>query len=178
MTEIIPISTLTELTSITPGNEYWIPIVDESEVVDANKTKRISPENLASDIATILAAVYPVGSIFITTVATNPATLFGFGTWAAFATGRAIVGIDTGQTEFNTVEKTGGAKTHTLTTAEMPAHTHSYTAPNFWAADNANGSGSTYQGESAGSTSGSAGGGGAHNNLQPYITAYIWKRTA
>ena len=173
MTEIIPISTLPELTSLTPGNTYWIPIVDDDEPVDANKNKRISPENLASDIATILAAVYPVGSIFITTVATNPATLFGFGTWTAFATGRAIVGIDTGQTEFNTVEKTGGAKTHTLTTS-----THSYAVADFWAADNSSGGGSSYQGNNAAGTTGSAGSGGAHNNLQPYITAYIWKRTA
>lgn len=178
MTEIIPISTLPELTSLTPGNTYWIPIVDDDEPVDANKNKRISPENLASDIATILAAVYPVGSIFITTVATNPATLFGFGTWTAFATGRAIVGIDIGQTEFNTVEKTGGAKTHTLTTSEIPAHTHSYAVADFWAADNSSGGGSSYQGNNAAGTTGSAGSGGAHNNLQPYITAYIWKRTA
>lgn len=175
MTEIIPISTLTELPSITPGNEYWIPIVDESEPVDANKTKRISPENLASDIATILAAVYPVGSIFITTVATNPATLFGFGTWVAFATGRTIVGIDTGQTEFNTIEKTGGAKTHTLTTAEMPSHVH--LVP--WITLGGTGGSSGDRAYPGGnSETSAAGSGGAHNNLQPYITTYIWKRTA
>lgn len=56
-------------------------------------------------------AIYPVGSIYITVVSTNPSTYFG-GTWVAFATGRTLVGIDTGQTEFDTIEETGGAKSH------------------------------------------------------------------
>ena len=65
---------------------------------------------------------YPVGSIYINaSVATNPATLLGFGTWAAFGAGRVMVGLDAGQTEFDTAEETGGAKTHTLTTGELPA---------------------------------------------------------
>jgi len=67
---------------------------------------------------------FPVGAVFIAVVSTNPATLLGYGTWAAFAAGRMVVGLDAGQTEFDTVEETGGAKTHTLTTAEIPAHTH------------------------------------------------------
>lgn len=60
-----------------------------------------------------VAAAWPVGSVFISVVATNPATLLGTGTWTAFAAGRMLVGLDAGQTEFDTVEETGGAKTHT-----------------------------------------------------------------
>lgn len=71
-----------------------------------------------------LSSVWPVGSVFISVVSTNPGTLLGFGTWSAFGAGRVLVGLDSGQTEFDTVEETGGAKTHTLTSAEMPAHTH------------------------------------------------------
>ncbi len=67
---------------------------------------------------------YPVGALFTTTEDTNPATLLGYGTWEAFGAGRTLVGIDAAQTEFDAVLKTGGAKTHTLTTPEMPAHTH------------------------------------------------------
>ena len=67
---------------------------------------------------------WPIGSIYISTVSTNPNTLIGFGTWVAFGAGRTLVGIDAVQTEFDTVEETGGAKTHTLTTAEMPSHNH------------------------------------------------------
>lgn len=46
------------------------------------------------------------------------------GTWVAWGAGRVPVGVDTAQTEFNTVEKTGGEKTHTLATNEMPRHNH------------------------------------------------------
>jgi len=174
MPDIIKITDLSELTSLTPGNAYWIPIVDDAEPIDANKNKRIAPENLAVDLITILQAVYPVGSIYISTVATNPATLFGFGTWSAYAAGRVIVGIDAAQTEFNTVNKTGGAKTHTLTTTEIPAHTH--TVPWITLANLGGSSGDrAYPGGNTNTSS--VGSGGAHNNLQPYIAAYIWRRT-
>lgn len=120
----------------------------------------------------------PIGSVFIAVVATNPNTLLGYGTWAAFGTGRTLVGIDAGQAEFDVVEETGGAKTHTLTTTEMPAHTHTYNA----AAASVNNvpSGTTYGMTvyNPGQVTGSAGSGGAHNNLQPYIVVYMWKRTA
>jgi hypothetical protein len=76
----------------------------------------------------LIDAIYPVGSIYISTSSTNPGTTFNRGTWEAFATGRTLVGIDTSQSEFNTVEETGGAKTHTLTINEIPAHTHGITS--------------------------------------------------
>ena len=63
--------------------------------------------------AQLLALVYPVGSVVTFGVSTNPATLFGFGTWAAIA-GKVIVGIDAGQEEFDTLDETGGEKTHQL----------------------------------------------------------------
>ncbi len=127
-----------------------------------------------------VSGAWPVGTVFISVVSTNPATLLGLGTWVAFATGRVLVGIDAGQTEFDVVEETGGAKTHTLTAAEMPAHTHPENVPSSASggaekiALDTNASGST----DAGVATGSAGGGGAHNNLQPYIVVYMWKRTA
>lgn len=117
---------------------------------------------------------FPVGAVYTSVVSTNPATTLGYGTWTAFASGRTLVGVDTGQTEFDTVEETGGAKTHTLTTAEIPAHTH--TIP-FIAGNGANFAGGNVV-DTAGGTTGSTGGGGSHNNLQPYITVYFWKRTA
>lgn len=80
--------------------------------------------------------------------------------------GRVAAGRDAAQTEFDTIGETGGAKTHTLTTAEIPAHTHSYTAPVLFGTD---GSGASQATTTGGSVTGSTGGGGAHNNLQPYI---------
>lgn len=119
------------------------------------------------------ADIFPVGSIYMSVVSTNPSAFFG-GTWTAFGAGRTVVGIDAGQTEFDTVEETGGAKTHTLTVDEIPAHTHSIP---FETVENIGGNSGTraFPGTSA---TGSAGGGQAHNNLQPYVVVYMWKRTA
>ena len=123
----------------------------------------------------VLETIYPIGSIYTNAgVATNPGTLLGFGTWSAFGAGRVIVGVDSTDTDFDAVRETGGSKTHTLTVAELPAHTHTALgesgAGGSGTAGNANSS-ETYN-------TGSTGGGGAHNNLQPYITAYMWRRTA
>lgn len=54
---------------------------------------------------------WPVGSIFISTVSTNPATSLGYGTWAAFGAGRVLVGLDGADVDFDTAEEVGGAKT-------------------------------------------------------------------
>ena len=124
-----------------------------------------------------LQAVYPVGSIYINAASsTNPGTLLGFGTWAAFGAGRVIVGLDSGDTDFDTAQETGGAKTHTLTTSEIPAHTHNST----WLTGGSGVSGISTAGNYDASTSAtsSTGGGSAHNNVQPYIVAYMWRRTA
>ena len=124
---------------------------------------------------------FPVNAVFIAVVSTNPATLLGYGTWAAFATGRVLVGIDPGQTEFDVVEETGGAKTHTLTIAEMPAHDHMQrrhaTATGALSGITTAADASSSNPGDLGPVTGQTGGGGAHNNLQPYIVVYMWKRT-
>lgn len=76
-----------------------------------------------------LADVYPVGSVYISVVSTSPATLFGMGTWSAFGAGKVLVGLDSGDTDFDVVEETGGAKTVAAagTNAAEAAHTHTYT---------------------------------------------------
>ena len=163
--------------------------------------------NIKQQINEILLKVYPVGSIYMSTSNTNPGTLFG-GTWTAWGSGRVPVGINTSDTSFNTVEKTGGNKTHTITTSEMPSHNHTFSAttnstgahthpvpyyqPTFGAGDypvnttstsgfntktfNTNSSGAHTHTVSG--TTGNRGSGTAMSLLQPYITCYMWKRTA
>ena len=67
---------------------------------------------------------WPVGSVFIGVVPTNPATLLGGGTWVQFAQGRTIIGQTAADVDFDVPEETGGAKTVTLTEANLAAHDH------------------------------------------------------
>lgn len=131
-----------------------------------------STSTVLADWSAIMNLVYPVGAVVTLGVSTNPATLFGVGTWTAIE-GRVIVGKASAGT-FNTLDATGGAETHTLTTDEIPAHTHTYGIADVGAAGAAvdSGDGGTSN------TTGSTGGGSAHNNLQPYIVKYVWQRTA
>lgn len=168
----------------------------------------------------ILNAVYPVDSIYMSVNPANPSTLFG-GTWIAWGSGKVPVGVSANDSDFGTVEKTGGEKKHKLTTNEMPNHRHkgiyqysehvvnhgqkpydtnvplqtmqgtrevevqykvvkdTATSTQYYAA----GSGPTndiYYSEKVTCNYGVADNGGdiSHNNLQPYITCYMWKRTA
>ena len=73
--------------------------------------------------ALTLNTIYPVGCLYLSVVSTSPATLFGMGTWVAFGAGKMFVGIDPEDTDFDTVEETGGAKTSTA----LLAHDHDVT---------------------------------------------------
>ena len=121
--------------------------------------------------------IYPVGSIYMSVNSTNPKNLFG-GTWVAWGTGRVPVGVDTSQEEFSTVEKTGGEKTHELTIAELAKHTHTYQRAIYNAGTNGFLSQDGKAGIGGSYTTGETGESKPHNNLQPYITCYMWKRTA
>jgi microcystin-dependent protein len=67
--------------------------------------------------------------VFISVVSTSPATLLGVGSWTRIAQGRMLIGQNDGDSDFDVAEETGGAKTTTLTTSELPAHTHTITDP-------------------------------------------------
>jgi hypothetical protein len=151
-----------------------------------------------------LQALHPVGSIYINaTSSTNPGTLFGFGTWTAFGAGRVPVGFNAADPLFDTAEETGGSKdatvvshTHTFsaTTSAAGVHTHTLSGYgkdgdtfNGWPDLQGRGSfqttsnGVNSAGEHTHTVSGttaSTGSSGTNANLQPYITVYMWKRTA
>jgi len=141
-----------------------------------------------------IALLYPVGSIYTNaSVSTNPATLLGFGTWTAFGAGRVMVGFDSGNSLFDTAEETGGSAdaitvshTHTATVTD-PGHLHTQTQYDQPGIGNAGGGGARVNAVTANtgsattgisvaiSTTGSS---GTNANYQPYITVYMWKRTA
>jgi hypothetical protein len=122
-------------------------------------------------IRTLLNSVYPIGCIFTTVSPIEPNVQFGFGTWSSFGAGRVPVGYDSTQTEFDTVGETGGAKTHTLDLTEIPSHSHGGVWNNAGGTSNMGSGGGSQVGDT-----GAVGGGQAHNNLQPYIVVYMWKR--
>lgn len=131
-------------------------------------------------ISDLLNMFYPVGSIYETMDSSfDPNKKWG-GTWERIK-GRVLIGVDENDSDFNIAEKTGGEKTHTLVVSELPQHTHA----NYAKRTNItiNNSGNTHvtchssnSGAIVGNNIGRTGEGVAHNNLQPYITCFIWKR--
>ena len=160
-------------------------------IVGTTETQTLTDKTLSTgsvidanvNVVEVLKKAYPIGSVYINASnSTNPASLLGFGTWSAFGAGKVMVGLDAGDTSFDTVGETGGEKTHKLTIAEMPAHKHKFG----YTGGNTDATGSPYSvGKAIGhdpsnvySETTSTGGDGSHNNLQPYIVVYFWKRTA
>jgi len=158
----------------------------EGEVTPALATGITAAEvwNLVKSAA--LDSIYPIGAIYTSITSGSPATVFG-GTWVSFGQGRVLVGHDdasepdsdfvASSTDGSSV-LVGGAKTHTLSVDEIPSHTHTVSG-----IENPRGTGSDGSEDGASSftnslTTSATGGGQAHNNLQPYVVVYMWKRTA
>lgn len=173
-------------------------ILDGTQSVPKSNTIQGKDGNYKTLQNALLEMVYPVGSIYMSVNSANPQTFLG-GTWEAWGAGKVPVGIDTSDTDFATVEKTGGEKAHTLTENESPTHAHleklssdnganieNYIITNTRAGSANAGimlldSAVSYKSDTSRTSkmyTDYAGGGQAHNNLQPYITCYMWKRTA
>ena len=147
----------------------------------------------------IISYIYPVGSIYISVNSTNPSSLFG-GTWVQLKDTFLLACGDTYSSDSSDVTTAQhGEATHTLTTNEMPSHTHtqdahSHKQGNSTVVYNSSGSQHLYGSGSgtvvslntnvgintnnATATNQNTGGGQAHNNMPPYMSVYMWKRTA
>ena len=106
-------------------------VILEGENLASSTVPGIITENRVEEIAntktnTTLATwcPFPVGAIYMSTTSANPSTFWTGTTWQAFATGKTIVGIDTSDTDFNSVNKTGGSKEVVLTIPNLPTHNH------------------------------------------------------
>lgn len=152
--------------------------------------------NLASAAALFGDLLFPVGSTYTNVSnATNPATLLGFGTWTSLGAGRMLVGYSAGDPVFGTVGNTGGSRdaivvshTHTGTTNTTGAHVHTYntksstlpqsgSATQVWVGDTSANTGSAGDHSHTLSVN-SSGSSGTNANLPPYLTVYMWQRTA
>lgn len=167
-----------------------------------NSTRVATTAYVKNNVVEIIKKVYPVGSIYMSTVSTNPATLFGFGTWEAMPAGRVLLaqGKSSWGTTYN-AGSTGGEATHRLTVGELPSHTHTastnvtgehthnYTTYQYLNWHGSKEASSDWMNTSTGITSkagnhshtvavNNTGSSNAHNNMPPYLAVYMWKRTA
>lgn len=175
--------------------KYGAPVVESSGhsvsvAWDGSEYLKVSIDNVDNitkipvmwNGKSIIEKAYPVGSIYISTVSTNPNSLFGFGTWQRIE-GRFLLGASSTYG----AGSTGGEASHTLTVNEMPTHTHSL---KMYRSDaEASGYGAYLNGgfvnrimvqQDVANTTyiNSNGHGWAHNNMPPYLSVYIWQRTA
>ena len=168
-----------------------VPVAPTASV--GTNTTQIATTAFVAAAATSLSTIYPVGSIYTSTVSTNPNTLFGFGTWVAFGAGRVLLGDGGGYS----AGATGGSAdaivvshTHTATsTVTDPTHTHSYQYSGN-AQSNGGALGVASQvlqtattaaastGITVATSNSTTGSSGTNANLQPYIVVYMWNRTA
>lgn len=133
-------------------------------------------------IATVKLLAWPVGSIYMSMVATNPATLFG-GTWERIAYGRMLIGADSVDYPAGS---TGGEKTHKLTTSEMPSHNHPMASVVGWPLSTNPGkewsavytSTPSFPYTNWCTSTNNTGNNIPHNNMPPYLSVYMWRRTA
>lgn len=117
-------------------------------------------------------AAWPVGSIYMSMIATNPATLFG-GTWVRMEN-RFLLGAGSGYA----AGATGGEAEHTLTENEMPSHYHLIAMNQAGESEYWGPMGAVMQDGYVANTTKPAGGDQPHNNMPPYIAVYMWRRTA
>ena len=164
-----------------------------------NSTQLATTAYIDAAITAVKTALFPVGAIYTAIVSTNPGTLLGFGTWTAFGAGRVPVGFDSTNALFDTAEETGGSAdavvvshTHTFTGTAMSPHNHLDASGNAAIVTNNAGPSFLYNGfgsqefsalaaASAGTPAGTnstTGSSGTNANYQPYITVFMWKRTA
>ena len=122
--------------AVVNGDDYTFSYVDNATAKDYisvvnNLEKRVTAlEDTAGTSTTLLNRTYPIGSVYISTTLTTPTqvqTSIG-GVWEVYGSGRSLVGVNTSDANFNTVNKTGGSTTTTLSVANLPAHTHSIPA--------------------------------------------------
>ena len=149
--------------------------------IRAESIDGVYPCSTTAKAVNILSKVYPVGCIYTEITGTNPNTTFGFGTWTAFGAGKVLVGLDSGDADFDTVEETGGAKTHTHEEGSLVIDKDQACGNQTWgtkgrpAASYDTGDMQAPQIAADLEVTGTTASG---SSVQPYIVVHMWKRTA
>jgi hypothetical protein len=172
---------------LTAGSNIQI---SNNNTISATDTKYTAGTGISISSSNVISAtssggvtfddVYPVGSIYMSVNNANPSTLFG-GTWEQLKD-RFLLGAG----DTYTGGATGGEATHTLTTQEIPSHTHPYkdykgkasASKKTWDIEKTAWSVTGVGNDDNSRTTTATGGGQAHNNMPPYLVVYMWKRTA
>ena len=142
-------------------------------------TTAVNASNLNFNFKEVMNLIYPINSIIIKADNTDYSDFLGF-EWERTLVGKVAVGIDSEDTDFDTIGKTGGEKEHTLTVNETPSHNHGTLVEGQGGSSNyalrvlSTGAGGGFNKM----YSSSAGGDQPHNNLQPYQIVAFWKRVA
>lgn len=155
------------------GVDYWTA-EDVKQIVDA------AVEGVLKEKVKILEASMPVGYLYASDSPTDPKTLFGFGTWEQIEDSFILAAGST-----YPAGSTGGEAKHTLTVGEIPSHTHivsNYASSVGWSGNSPsrsylNNTNDGYVGSNE-PVSKATGGSQPHNNMPPYYTMYMWRRTA
>lgn len=189
----MPISKITYADKVTLNENTGIDDINKVKASDMNSIKEVvntnadELTNLSTLVNSLTNLFFPVNKIVIFNDNDDHSNYLGF-TWERIATGKTLVGIDSSDTDFNTIGKIGGEKTHKLTVSEIPSHNHK----GIYYENNGGRISLSVMGTGgytlSWSTDGKAdksdiqteytGGGKAHNNLQPYQVVAYWQRIA
>lgn len=173
-------ASLDHLTVIANMTDAGETIVEGSIAYDS--TLNLITANDGTNWNNVALQVYPVGAIYISVDSTSPADLFG-GTWVAFGAGKVLVGLNGSDTDFDTVEETGGHKSLASHRHTIEVYSGGAGIPEWKYPDTSSTGGLDYAVPVDSNTMYSRGftdyyGAGNAGNLQPYIVVYMWKRTA
>lgn len=170
--------------------EDKVALNENADIANINKVTAGDMNEIKQVVNSLANLFFPIKKVVIFNDNDDHSNYLGF-TWERIASGKMLVGIDSADTDFNTIGKTGGEKEHTLTINEMPAHSHKLQGNTNVVFDES----STYPyllasakrgytiGDSVVFGSGytindttNTGGGQSHNNMPPYQVVALWQR--
>lgn len=170
--------------------EDKVALNENADIANINKVTAGDMNEIKQVVNSLANLFFPIKKVVIFNDNDDHSNYLGF-TWERIASGKMLVGIDSADTDFNTIGKTGGEKEHTLTINEMPAHSHKLQGNTNVVFDES----STYPYLLASAKRGYAigdsvvfgdgytindttntGGGQSHNNMPPYQVVALWQR--